>query len=130
MESESKCGRSGGFSYHPIAAPTNNRNLRWFKETKRVVTHGFSPSMDQDLNFPLLTLRNHAPSQFSCCKHSWLVYLIKMCVYMMPLLIYVVCLDIPSMTIPNQKHNITKSMVGPWPLAPHQDHLQYMYHIY
>ena len=82
--------------------------------------------MAQALAFPLLTLRNHAPSQFSCYEHSWLVYLIKMRVYMMPHLIYAVCRDIPSVTIPNQKHNITKSMVGPWPLAPHQYYLQYM----
>ena len=27
------------------------------------------------------------------------------------------------MTIPNPKHNITKSMVGPWPLAPHHVYL-------
>ena len=26
----------------------------------------------------------------------------------------------------NQTHSITKSIVGPWPLAPHQDYLQYM----
>ena len=30
----------------------------------------------------------------------------------------------------NSKHNITKSMVGPFPLAPHHDYLQYMYHVY
>ena len=30
----------------------------------------------------------------------------------------------------NPKHNITKSMVGPLPLAPHHDYLQYMYHVY
>ena len=30
----------------------------------------------------------------------------------------------------NMKHNITKSMVGPFPLAPHHDYLQYMYHVY
>ena len=32
----------------------------------------------------------------------------------------------------NPKHNITKSMVGPWPLAPHHDYLQciYIYHVY
>ena len=45
-------------------------------------------------------------------------------------LIYVVCPDIPSMTTPNLKHNITKLMVGPWPLASHQDYLQYMYHVF
>ena len=26
------------------------------------------------------------------------------------------------------KYDITKSMVGPLPLAPHHDYLQYMYH--
>ena len=30
----------------------------------------------------------------------------------------------------NLKHNITKSMVGPLPLAPYHDYLQYMYHAY
>ena len=28
------------------------------------------------------------------------------------------------------KHNITKFMVGPLPLAPHHDYLQYMDHVY
>ena len=28
------------------------------------------------------------------------------------------------------KHNITKSMVGPLPLAPYHDYLQDMYHVY
>ena len=27
----------------------------------------------------------------------------------------------------NLKHNITKSMVGPWPLASYHDYLQYIY---
>ena len=35
------------------------------------------PFMAQDLAFPLLTLRNHAPSQFGCSEHSWLGCLIK-----------------------------------------------------
>ena len=30
----------------------------------------------------------------------------------------------------NPKHNITKSMVGPFPLAPHHYYLQHMYHVY
>ena len=30
----------------------------------------------------------------------------------------------------NPKHNTTKSMVGLFPLAPHHDYLQYMYHVY
>ena len=30
----------------------------------------------------------------------------------------------------NLKHNTTKSMVGPLPLAPHHDYLQYLYHVY
>ena len=30
----------------------------------------------------------------------------------------------------NPKHNITKSMVGPLPLALHHDYLQYRYHVY
>ena len=27
-------------------------------------------------------------------------------------------------------HNITKSMVGIFPVSPHHDYLQYMYHVY
>ena len=30
----------------------------------------------------------------------------------------------------NPKHSVTKSMVGPFPLASHHDYLQYMYHVY
>ena len=30
----------------------------------------------------------------------------------------------------NPKHNITKSMVGHFPLALHHDYLQCMYHVY
>ena len=30
----------------------------------------------------------------------------------------------------NPKHNITKSMVGIFPLAPHHDSLQYIHHVY
>ena len=63
------CERSG-FPASKIVAPTNNRII------KVVVTHGFSP-MAQGSTFPLLILRNHAPSQFGCSEHSWLGYLIK-----------------------------------------------------
>ena len=73
---------------------------------------------------------NHAPSQFSFSEHSWLGYLIKMHVYMMPQLN--IC-HMSQYTIgdrPNLKHNITKSMVGLFPLAPHHDYLQYTYHVY
>ena len=35
--------------------------------------------------------------------------------------------DIPSATISITEHNTTKSMVGPWPLAPHHDYLQCIY---
>ena len=63
------CGCSG-FPASKIVAPTNNRII------KVVVTHGFSP-MAQGLAFPILILRNHAPSQFGCSEHSWLGYLIK-----------------------------------------------------
>ena len=58
------------------------------------------------------------------------VSLIKMHIYMMPQ--FITCrrsqytIDDNS----NLKHNITKSMVGPLPLAPHHDYLQYMYHLY
>ena len=76
---------------------------------------------------PPLTLGNHAPSQFGCSEHSWLGYLIKMHSYMMPQLN--IC-HMSRYTIgdnSNPKHNITKSMVAPWPLAPHHDYLQYIY---
>ena len=69
MERVQACGRSG-FTSSKIAAPTNNRII------KVVVTHGFSP-MAQGSAFPLLILRNHAPSQFGCSEHNWLGYLIK-----------------------------------------------------
>ena len=62
------------------------------------------------------------------------VYLIKKHSYMMPQLN--IC-RMSRYTIgdnSNLKHNITKSMVGPWPLAPHHDYLQciyiYIYHVY
>ena len=86
--------------------------------------------MAQDSAFPLLILRNHAPSQFSCSEHSWLGYLIKMHIYMMSQ--FNIC-RMSRYTIDdhsNPKHNITKSMVGPWPLAPHHDYLQYIHHIH
>ena len=35
------------------------------------------PPMAQGSVFPLLILKNHAPSQFGCSEHSWLGYLIK-----------------------------------------------------
>ena len=58
------------------------------------------------------------------------VYLIKMHSYMMPQL------NICHMSLytigdnSNLKHSITKLIVGPFPLAPHHDYLQYMYHVY
>ena len=94
-----------------------------------MVTHGSSP-MTQCSTFPFLILWNHAPSQFSCSEHSWLGYLIKMHIYMMSQ--FNIC-HMSLYTIgdhSNLKHNITKLMVGPLPLAPHHDYLQYMYHVY
>ena len=58
------------------------------------------------------------------------VHLIKMHIYMMPQF-NTCCMS--RYTIgdnSNPKHNITKSMVGPLPLALHHDYLQHMYHIY
>ena len=58
------------------------------------------------------------------------VYLIKMHIYMMPQ--FNIC-RMSRYTIgdhSNLKYNITKSMVGPFPLAPHHDYLQHMYHVY
>ena len=98
-------------------------------KTNRVATNGFSP-MAQGSSFPLLILRNHAPSQFSCSEHSWLGYLIKMHIYMMSQ--FNIC-RMSQYTIDdhsNLKHNTTKLMVGLFPLAPHHDYLQYMYHVY
>ena len=46
-----------------------------------------------------LILRNHAPSQFSCREHSYLGYLIKMHVYMMPQLNIFHMSRYPSVTI-------------------------------
>ena len=64
---------------------------------------------------------------------SW-VHLIKMHIYMTPQ--FNTC-RMSRYTIgdnSNPKHNITKSMVGSWPLAPHHDYLQciyiYIYHVY
>ena len=84
------------------------------------------PPMAQGLAFPLLILWNHAPSQFSCSEHSRLGYLIKMHIYTMSQ--FNIC-HISQYTISdhsNPKNNITKSMVGPLPLAPHHDYLQHM----
>ena len=64
MERVQACGRSG-FPTSKIADLTKNRII------KVAVTGGFSP-MAQGLAFPLLILRNHAPSQFGCSEHSWL----------------------------------------------------------
>ena len=98
-------------------------------KTSKAVTHGFSP-MAQGSSFSLLNLRNQAPSQFSCSEHSWLGYLIKMHIYMMSQ--FNIC-RMYRYTISdhsNLNHNIIKSMVGPFPLAPHHDYLQHMYHVY
>ena len=57
-------------------------------------------------------------------------YLIKMHSYMSPQLN--IC-RMSQYTIgdnSNLKHSVTKSMVGPLPLALHHDYLQYMYHVY
>ena len=78
--------------------------------------------MTQDLTFPLLILRNHAHSQFSCSEHSWLGYLIKMHIYMMSQ--FNIC-HMSRYTIgdhSNSNHNITKLMVGIFPLYPHHDY--------
>ena len=94
-----------------------------------MVTHGSYP-MTHCLAFPFLILWNHAPSQFSRSEHSWLSYLIKMHIYMMSQ--FNIC-RMSRHTIgehSNLKHNITKSMVGIFRLAPHHDYLQYLYHIY
>ena len=58
----------------------------------------FSPLV-QGLTPPAYPYENHAPSQFSCCEHSWLGYLIKMCVYMMPQLNICRMSRYPSVTI-------------------------------
>ena len=55
------------------------------------------------------------------------VHLIKMHIYMMPQ--FNTC-HMSQYTIgdnSNLKHNKTKPMVGPWPLAPHHDYLQCIY---
>ena len=60
---------------------------------------------------------------------SWVLF-IKMHVYMMPQ--FNIC-RMSQYTISdhsNLNHNITISMVGPLPLAPHHDYLQHMYHVY
>ena len=68
-------------SCQPIASSTNkkqNNQGRWW----HII---FSRDSTFHIHIPLfLILWNHAPSQFSCSEHSWLGYLIKMRVYMMP----------------------------------------------
>ena len=116
-------GRGGAF-------PTSQSPSQLTTRTNRVVvTHGFPPWLNAQ-HSPFLILQNHAPSHFSCREHRWLGYLIKMRVYMMPQLN--IC-PMARYTIgdhSNPKHNITKSMVGIFPLAPHHDCLQYMYDLY
>ena len=86
--------------------------------------------MTQCSTFPFPILWNHAPSQFSCNEHSWLGYLIKMHNYMMSQFNIYRMSQYVIGDHSNPKHNITKSMVGPLPLAPHHDYLQYKYHVY
>ena len=87
--------------------------------------------MDSRFNDPPpLILRKSCPIQYSCIDIAGWGYLIKMHSYMMPQ--FNTC-RISQYTIGNNsnlKHNTTKSMVGPLPLAPHHDYLQYMYHVY
>ena len=53
------------------------------RKSNMVVTRGFS-LMAQGLTSPPYPYENHAPSQFSFREHSWLGYLIKVHVCMMP----------------------------------------------
>ena len=91
------------------------------------------------MDFPPWLKVKHSPSLFlgimpllnlvAVNIAGW-VPLIKMHIYMMPQ--FNTC-HMSRYTIgdnSNPKHNITKSMVGPFPLAPHHDYLQYMYHVY
>ena len=79
---------------------------------------------------PPYPYENHAPSQFSCCKHSWLGYLIKDA-YLHDDKKY-----IPYTTIDHRqrfhspKHNTTKLVVGLLPLAPHHNSSQYIHHVH
>ena len=79
---ERHCSLSTLHYQHYQLQPTTEQ-LRWsFDETREgeklnKVTHGFIPPLAQGLAFPLLILRNHAPSQFGCSEHRWLGYLIK-----------------------------------------------------
>ena len=63
-----------------------------------MVTHGFPPWLNSQ-HSPFLILQNHAPSHFSCREHSWLGYLIKIRVYMMPQLNICCMSRYPSVTI-------------------------------
>ena len=85
------------------------------------------PPWVQDLTSPPLTLGNHALFNMVVVNIVGWVHLIKMHIYMMPQ--FNMC-RMSQYTIgdnSNSKHNITKSMVGPWPLAPHHDYLQCIY---
>ena len=73
----SGCGCGGGFPTRKSLSQLTMEILKGGGDTC------LSP-MTQCSTFPFLILWNHAPSQFSCSEHSWLGYLIKMCVYMMP----------------------------------------------
>ena len=88
------------------------------------------PPWAQGLTFPLLILRNHALFNIVAVNIAGWVHLIKMHIYMMPQ--FNTC-RMSRYTIGDNsdpKHNITKSMVGIWPLAPHHDCLQYIYIMY
>ena len=72
----------------------------------------FSPLV-QGLTSPLYPYENHAPSQLSCCEHSWLIYLIKYA-YLHDDKMQYVC-RMPRYTIGdnlNPKHSITNQWWG------------------
>ena len=81
-------------------------------------------------HFPSLSLGIMPLLNLAAVNIAGWVYLIKKHIYMMPQ--FNIC-RMSRYTIgdhPNPKHNLTKSMVGPWPLAPHHDYLQYMHHVH
>ena len=81
-------------------------------------------------NPPPLSLGKSCPVQYSCIHIAGWGYLIKMHSYMMPQLNICHMSQYAIGDNFNPKHRVTKSMVGPLPLAPHHDYLQYMYHVY
>ena len=88
------------------------------------------PPWVQGLTSPPSTLGNHALFNMVAVNIAGWVYLIKIHIYMMPQ--FNTC-RMSRYTIGDNfylKHIITKSMVGPLPLALHHDYLQYMYHAY